>query len=101
MKAELDGAAGAGGAGVGDLGGARLDGGDALMRSIGGLRGEPAGQGKAEYECDVLSQARPCLGCFGPQAHHEGPHGMKAWSMGMGMTQALLAQGPPAAVHHR
>ena len=62
MKAELDAAAGGGGAGVGDLGGARLDGGDALMRGIGGLRGDPAGQGKAEYECDVLSQVRPMYG---------------------------------------
>ena len=100
MKAELDAAAGAGGAGVGDLGGARLDGGDALMRGIGGLRGDPAGQGKAEYECDVLSQARPHLGWSCVQAQHERPHGMKAWSMSMDMTQALLAQGLSAALHH-
>ena len=98
MKAELDSAAGAGGDGAGDLGGARLDG-DALMHSISGLRGEPIGQDKAEYGCDVLSQARLHLRCiclqgkarlsvsatssrpsgpsFGRQAQHERPRRMR------------------------
>ncbi len=78
MKAELDGEAGAGCPG-GDPGALPL--GSALARSMSGLRQDAGCAGKADYECDVLAQARHAAAIYQTAIGRHSQVARQAWHM--------------------